>query len=131
MKKIQLWMIAAILVIYGSTVLTSCSNDDNNAAQGGMLQITGRWTADVTGATETLWGDGKALRMTVLNSDGTGSTDIYYLLNEDIAVGRSHQTFRYTATADGQLTTTMDDNKATETATWSMANGRLTLKTEG
>jgi hypothetical protein len=51
-------------------------------------------------------------------------------LNEDIAVDRSHQTFRYTATADGQLTTTMDDNKATETATWSMANGRLTLKTD-
>ncbi len=35
-------MIAAILVIYGSTVLTSCSNDDNNAAQGGTSQITGR-----------------------------------------------------------------------------------------
>ena len=33
MKKIQLWMIAAILVICGASVLTSCSkdDDDNNA----------------------------------------------------------------------------------------------------
>ena len=80
--------------------------------------------------TQTLWGDGKALRMTELASDGTGSTDIYYLLNEDIAVGHSHQTFRYTASTDGQLTMTMDGSQTTETATWSVANGQLTLQTD-
>lgn len=122
----------AAILICGATVFTACSsNEDNNTSQGGTAQIIGRWTADVTGATETLWGDGKALRMTELSSDGTGSTDIYYLLNEDIAVGRSHQTFRYTASADGQLTMTIDGNKATETATWSMTDGRLTLQTNG
>ena len=110
--------------------LTSCTSDnDDNPTPGSTAQITGRWTADVTGATETLWGDGKAMQMTELKSDGTGSTDIYYLLNEDIAVGRSHQTFRYTASADGQLTMTMDNNQQTATMTWSMADGRLTLKT--
>ena len=65
-------------------MLTACSKDDNSATQGATTPIEGRWTADVTGATQTLWGDGKALRMTELASDGTGSTDIYYLLNEDI-----------------------------------------------
>lgn len=112
-------------------VLTACSNDDNPTPSGTTAQITGRWTTDVTGATPALWGDGKAMQMTELNSDGTGCTDIYYLLNEDIAVGRSHQTFRYTASADGQLTMTMDDSQATETATWSVADGRLTLQTDG
>ena len=31
MKRIKLWMIAAILVISGATVLTSCSKDDKLA----------------------------------------------------------------------------------------------------
>ena len=30
MKQKKLWMLAAILLICGSTVLTSCSKDDNN-----------------------------------------------------------------------------------------------------
>ena len=30
MKQIKLWMTAAILVFCGTTVLTSCSKDDNN-----------------------------------------------------------------------------------------------------
>jgi hypothetical protein len=68
--------------------------------------------------------------MTVLANDGTGTTDIYYLLNDDIAIGRSRQTFRYSATADGRLTMTMDDSQATETATWSLTDGRLTLQTD-
>ena len=119
------------LLLMPLLMLTACSKDDNSATQGATTPIEGRWTADVTGATQTLWGDGKALRMTELASDGTGSTDIYYLLNEDIAIGRSHQTFRYTASADGQLTMTMDGSQATETTTWSMADGRLTLQTDG
>ena len=131
MRKIFQWGLAAILTISGAMVFTSCSsdNDDNNGAHGDTAQIEGRWTVDVTGATLTLWGDGKVLRMTELTSNGTGTTDIYYLLNDEIAVGRSHQTFHYSASADGKLTMTMDDSQATETMTWSMADGRLTLKT--
>ena len=110
-------------------MLTACSNDDDNATDSITTQITGRWTADVTGATPALWGNGKAVRMTELADDGTGSTDIYYLLNDDIAVGRSHQTFRYTLSDDGRLTMTMDGSQTTETATWSKTDGRLMLKT--
>ena len=29
MKQVKLWMLAAILVICGATVLTSCTNDDD------------------------------------------------------------------------------------------------------
>lgn len=124
MKKNFNWMLAVVTIL----TLAACSNDDNSALQDDTAQIEGRWTADVTGTTQTLWGDSKALRMTELASDGTGSTDIYYLLNDNIAIGRSHRTFRYTATVDGQLTMTMDDSQTTETATWSMADGQLTLK---
>ena len=130
MKKILNRMTAAILIC-GLTVFTACTsdNDDNPTPGGTTAELVGRWTADVTGATATLWGDGKAMQTTELKSDGTGSTDTYYLLNEDIAIARSHQTFRYTATADGRLTMTMDGSQQTATATWSVADGRLTLKT--
>ena len=30
MKQLKLWMLAAVLVICGTTLLTSCSKDDNN-----------------------------------------------------------------------------------------------------
>ena len=56
MRKVIYWLIAVTIL-----TLTACSNEDNNTSQGGTAQIIGRWTADVTGATETLWGDGKAL----------------------------------------------------------------------
>ena len=131
-QKKLIGVLAAILVICGTSVFTACTSDngDNPTPGGTTAEIVGRWTADVTGATATLWGDGKAMQMTELNSDGTGSTDTYYLLNDDIAAGRSHQTFRYTATADGQLTMNMDGSQQTATATWSVADGRLTLKTD-
>ena len=123
----------AILAVCGLTVFTACTsdNDDNPTPGVTTAELVGRWTADVTGATATLWGDGKAMQTTELKSDGTGSTDMYYLLNEDIAIARSHQTFRYTATADGLLTMTMDGSQQTATATWSVADGRLTLQTDG
>ena len=129
-QKKLIWMLAAIFIC-GLTVFTACTsdNDDNPTPGGTTAELVGRWTADVTGATATLWGDGKAMQTTELSSDGTGSTDTYYLLNEDIAIARSHQTFRYTATADGLLTMTMDGSQQTATATWSVADGRLTLKT--
>lgn len=129
MKQMKQWMLTAILVISGATLFTACTSDDDNLGPD-TKKLVGQWTADVTGATQVLWGDGKALRMTELNSDGTGCTDIYYLLNEDIAEGRSHQTFRYKATADGQLTMTMDGSLNIETATWSMTDGQLTLQTD-
>ena len=122
MRRKLNWLLAAVIIL----TLTACRKDNNTDTQ-----ITGRWTADVSGATQALWGDGKALRMTEFASDGTGSTDIYYLLYEDIAIARAHQTFRYTLGTDGQLTMIMDGNQATETATWSMADRSLTLQKDG
>lgn len=76
-------MLTAILVISGATLFTACTSDDDNLGPD-TKKLVGQWKADVTGATQVLWGEGKALRMTELNSDGTGCTDIYYLLNDAI-----------------------------------------------
>ena len=45
MKQIKLWMIAAVLVICGTTVLTSCSKDDNNtrAVQSATKEYFTQW----------------------------------------------------------------------------------------
>ena len=61
------WMLTAILVISGVTLFTACTSDDDNLGPD-TKKLVGQWTADVTGATQVLWGDGKALRMTELNS---------------------------------------------------------------
>ena len=34
MRQVRLWMLAAILVISGTSVLTSCSKDDDNNTDG-------------------------------------------------------------------------------------------------
>ena len=74
MKQIKLWMIAAVLVICGTTVLTSCSKDDNN-------------TRAVQSATKeyfTLWNQCQAL--TVLQDyvkDVTNPNSPNYIKEED------------------------------------------------
>ena len=85
MKNLMQWVLAATLIC-GTSVFTSCSsdNDDNpvhkSEANGDLV---GKWYSDVSGATYAAWTFGKAWQQTEFNADGTGTTSIYYLNNDD------------------------------------------------
>ena len=124
------WVLAATL-ISGASVFTSCSsdNDDNSSPKSGAnSELVGQWYSDVSGATYAAWTYGKAWQQTELKSDGTGTTSIYYLNNDD-AVGRERYSFTYTAT-DGVLTMNIAERNTKTTSRYTVSDGKLTL-TEG
>ena len=132
MKNLMQWVLAATLIC-GTSVFTSCSsdNDDNPVPESGASgELVGQWYSDVSGATYAAWTFGKAWQQTEFNADGTGTTSIYYLNNDDadIAERNTKTTARYTM-SDGKLTLTegdgqtamqkMDDVKAKDFDAWS------------
>ena len=125
-------MLAAILVIIcGTSVFTSCTsdNDDNPSPESGAnSELVGQWYSDVSGDTYAAWTYGKAWQQTELKADGTGTTTIYYLNNDD-AVGRERYSFTYTAT-DGVLTMDIAERNTKTTARYTVSDGKLTM-TEG
>ena len=130
MKRIMQWVLAATLIC-GTSVFTSCSsdNDDNPVPESGASgELVGQWYSDVSGATYAAWTFGKAWQQTEFNADGTGTTSIYYLNNDD-AVGRERYSFTYTAT-DGVLTIDIAERNTKTTARYTVSDGKLTL-TEG
>ena len=130
MKRIMQWVLAATLIC-GTSVFTSCSsdNDDNSSPKSGAnSELVGQWYSDVSGATYAAWTYGKAWQQTEFNADGTGTTSIYYLNNDD-AVGRERFSFTYTA-KEGVLTMDIAERNTKTTARYAMSDGKLTL-TEG
>lgn len=130
MKNLMQWVLAATLIC-GTSVFNSCSsdNDDNPVPeQGANSEFVGQWYSDVSGATYAAWTFGKAWQQTEFNADGTGTTTIYYLNNDD-AVGRERYSFTYTAT-DGVLTMDIAERNTKTTARYAMSDGKLLL-TEG
>ena len=130
MKNLMQWVLAATLIC-GTSVFTSCSsdNDDNPVPESGASgELVGQWYSDVSGATYAAWTYGKAWQQTEFNADGTGTTSIYYLNNDD-AVGRERYSFTYTA-KEGVLTMDIAERNTKTTARYTMSDGKLTL-TEG
>ena len=130
MKRIMQWVLAATLVC-GTSVFTSCTsdNDDNPSPESGAnSELVGQWYSDVSGATYAAWTYGKAWQQTELKADGTGVTNIYYL-DGDVAVGREHYSFTYTAT-NGLLTMDIAERNTKTTARYAVSEGKLLL-TEG
>ena len=130
MKNLMQWLLAATLIC-GTSVFTSCSpdNDDNPVPESGASgELVGQWYSDVSGATYAAWTFGKAWQQTEFNADGTGTTTIYYLNNDD-AVGRERYSFTYTAT-DGVLTMDIAERNTKTTARYAVSDGKLLL-TEG
>ena len=130
MKNLMQWVLAATLIC-GTSVFNSCSsdNDDNPVPeQGASGELVGQWYSDVSGATYAAWTYGKAWQQTEFNADGTGTTSIYYLNNDD-AVGRERYSFTYTAT-EGVLTMDIAERNTKTTARYTVSDGKLTL-TEG
>ena len=122
------WVLAATLIC-GTSVFNSCSsdNDDNHVGASDEL-VVGQWYSDVSGDTYAAWTYGKAWQQTELKADGTGVTNIYYL-DGDVAVGREHYSFTYTAT-EGVLTMDIAERNTKTTARYTVSDGKLTL-TEG
>ena len=130
MKNLMQWVLAATLIC-GTSVFNSCSsdNDDNPVPESGASgELVGQWYSDVSGATYAAWTFGKAWQQTEFNADGTGTTSIYYLNNDD-AVGRERYSFTYTAT-EGVLTMDIAERNTKTTARYTVSDGKLTM-TEG
>ena len=130
MKNLMQWVLAATLIC-GTSVFTSCSSDNDDTPvpeSGASGELVGQWYSDVSGATYAAWTFGKAWQQTEFNADGTGTTSIYYLNNDD-AVGRERYSFTYTA-KEGVLTMDIAERNTKTTARYTMSDGKLTL-TEG
>lgn len=133
MKKtiFRLWVAAILVIICGTSVFTSCTsdNDDNPSPESGANgELVGQWYSDVSGDTYAAWTYGKAWQQTELKADGTGTTSIYYLNNDD-AVARERYSFTYTA-KEGVLTMDIAERNTKTTARYTVSDGKLTL-TEG
>lgn len=105
MRKI-LMAAATITLMTVSMALTSCTSDIDDNPVGDPTHgksIVGNWYADTTNKTFALWNYGLAWNKMTFNADGTGSFDTFYILNGE-AIARDYQTFTYTTTSDGYLT---------------------------
>ena len=127
-KKYLMTLAAIFCCAMTMAVFTACSDNDNNLAPGVDKKIVGDWFSDVSGATHAAWTFGKAWQQTEFNADGTGTTSIYYLNNDD-AVGRERYSFTYTA-KEGVLTMDIAERNTKTTARYTVSDGKLTL-TEG
>ena len=121
-------LIAALTAIFCCTmtmaVMIACTSDnDNNLAPGVDKKIVGNWFSDVSGKTYAKWNYGKTWQNTEFKTDGTGSTRIYYTM-DDNAIGCEKIDFTYTASADGVLTMTPTDRDVM-TAQWQVVGDEL------
>jgi hypothetical protein len=78
----QLMLLACFMLSF-----VACTNDSSdNPAKGIDRRIVGSWFSDVSGMTYAKWNYGKTWQNTEFKADGTGSTRIYYTLEDD-AIG--------------------------------------------
>ena len=105
--------------------LVSCSENDDNHASVAESKIVGNWYGDVSGLTYAKWNYGKTWQNSEFKDDGTGSTRIYYLI-DDNAIGCEKIDFTYTASTDGVLTMTPKDRDVIHTK-WQVVGDELRL----
>ena len=127
MKKYLLSLAAVLCTAMSMTVLTSCTEQEDNPSIGTSPDsaIVGNWICDITNRSYPLWNIGQALHMMTFRADGTGYFETFYTLQDDLPLGRDYQTFTYTTTSDGHLTMEMEDG--TFPYTYQVAGGQLTL----
>ena len=109
-------------------MLTACTNNIDNPSDpihGDDSGIVGNWFSDISGMTYAKWNYGKTWQNTEFKADGTGSTRVYYTL-DDKAIGCEKIDFSYTASADGVLTMAPTDREAMQ-AKWQVAGDELRL----
>ena len=121
-------LVAILSCAMTMAVLTACTNNIDNPSDpihGDDSGIVGNWFSDISGMTYAKWNYGKTWQNTEFKADGTGSTRVYYTL-DDKAIGCEKIDFSYTASADGVLTMTPNDREAMTTK-WQMAGDELRL----
>ena len=109
-------------------VLTACTNNIDNPTDPiheDDSGIVGNWFSDMSGMTYAKWNYGKTWQNTEFKADGTGSTRIYYTI-DDKAIGCEKIDFSYTASADGVLTMTPSDREAMQ-ARWQIVGDELRM----
>ena len=105
-KKYLMTQAAIFCCAMTMAVMIACTSDnDDKLAPGVDKKIVGTWFSDVSGKTYAKWNYGKTWQNTEFKTDGTGSTRIYYTM-DDNAIGCEKIDFTYTASADGVLTMT-------------------------
>ena len=127
-KKYLMTLVAILSCAMTVAVLTACTNNIDNPSDpihGDDSGIVGNWFSDISGMTFAKWNYGKTWQNTEFKADGTGSTRIYYTL-DDKAIGCEKIDFSYTASADGVLTMAPTDREAMQ-AKWQIAGDELRL----
>ena len=127
-KKYLMTLVAILSCAMTVAVLTACTNNIDNPSDpihGDDSGIVGNWFSDISGMTYAKWKYGKTWQNTEFKADGTGSTRVYYTL-DDKAIGCEKIDFSYTASADGVLTMAPTDREAMQ-AKWQVAGDELRL----
>ena len=127
-KKYLMTLVAILSCAMTVAVLTACTNNIDNPSDpihGDDSGIVGNWFSDISGMTFAKWNYGKTWQNTEFKADGTGSTRVYYTL-DDKAIGCEKIDFSYTASADGVLTMAPTDREAMQ-AKWQVAGDELRL----
>ena len=127
-KKYLMTLVAILSCAMTVAVLTACTNNIDNPSDpihGDDSGIVGNWFSDISGMTYAKWNYGKTWQNTEFKADGTGSTRVYYTL-DDKAIGCEKIDFSYTASADGVLTMAPTDREAMQTK-WQVAGDELRL----
>ena len=127
-KKYLMTLVAILSCAMTVAVLTACTNNIDNPSDpihGDDSGIVGNWFSDISGMTYAKWNYGKTWQNTEFKADGTGSTRVYYIL-DDKAIGCEKIDFSYTASADGVLTMAPTDREAMQ-AKWQVAGDELRL----
>ena len=127
MKKFFMTFVSVLYCTLAMTMFIACSEDDNS---GGVVpgvdsRIVGNWCSKVTGMTYAKWNYGDAWQNTEFEADGTGSTRIYYTVEND-AVGCEKIDFTYTASSTGDLVMTPKDREKMK-AKWQVVGDELRL----
>ena len=129
MQKIIQWMMAAILIC-GTTVFTSCSDDDaNKDSELTIEKLVGVWVTDYSqSGTEGDLSWNRVVEDYKFDADGTGYYECYRLDGEkyvDASSVRDNDSLHFTINGN-TVTITGDKNNMKQTLTY--ADGKLTVQ---
>ena len=148
MRRLNLWMMAAILIVCGMSLLTSCEDDDlDRKHDGGLLaeQLCGTWFGiyEASGTAKTEDTDGASVAYSSVidiyqfEDDGTGCFQRCFFegsdLNQVVVQGiLDYGNFNYSSTKDGKVEITLKHNWNQEYPNrWDLSFAEDTITAQG